>query len=128
MRHNWDIFPTNTMAYDRVPVLSAVPIWGRVRSVPKLEQTPNRFWLVTGQSPNRFGDPCFGVGIWGSPFWFRDPQIGLGILCDSHPHFGSGILVLVWGCLDPQTDSGSPELLRGFIVMCIPILVRGSPF
>jgi hypothetical protein len=51
-----------------------VPIWGprfECRSnlgtkplSPKLERTPNRFWLVTEQSPNRFGDPRFGMGMY----------------------------------------------------------------
>ena len=47
-----------------VPVLSAASIWGRVWSVPKLERTPNRFGLVTEQSPNRFRDPRFGMGMY----------------------------------------------------------------
>jgi hypothetical protein len=51
-----------------------VPIWGprfECRSSlgtkplrPKLERTPNRFWLVTEQSPNLFGDPRFGMGMY----------------------------------------------------------------
>ena len=57
------------------------------------------------------------MGIRGSPFRFGDPRIGLGIVCDSHPHFDSGIPVLVW-------DSGIPKSVLGRI----PILVRGSPF
>ncbi len=35
---------------------------------------------------------------------------------------------MVWGCLDPHFGSGIPESVWGFIVWCIPILVRGSPF
>jgi len=43
-----------------------------------------------------------------------DPQIGLGILCELHPHFSSGIPVLVWGSPnqygDPQTKMGCPHI------------------
>jgi hypothetical protein len=60
-------------------------------SVPKLEWTPYRFWLVTEQSPNQFWDPRSDMGIRGSPFWFGDPQISLGIvvICIPKPIRGS---------------------------------------
>ena len=60
--------------------------WGDSNLKPKLERTPNRFWLVTEQSP-----------------------------------FGSGIPVLVWGCIDPHFGLGIPESFRVF-------LWRASPF
>jgi hypothetical protein len=69
--------------------------------------------------------------IWGSPFWFGDPQIGLGIhliyipiLVRGSPFWygDSGIPVLVWGSpnrfgdsfdLHPHIGSGIPEPIRG---------------
>ena len=54
------------------------------------------------------------MGMYSFPFWYGDPQIGSGILCDFHPHFGSEIPVLVWGspnrCGDPQTKMGCPPI------------------
>ncbi len=62
-----------------------------------------------------------------SPFWFGDPRIGLGILCDSYPHFGSGIPVLVWGCLDPHFGLEIPESFRGFIWSSTSPFCFGDP-
>ena len=42
------------------------------------------------------------------------------------PHFG--ILILVWGCIDPHFGSGIPKSVWGFFVIHIPISVWGSPF
>ncbi len=89
------------------PILGSLFWYGDVLIPISVRGSPNRFGgSLLCASPFRFGDPRFGVGMSWSPFQFRDPRIGSGIHCYVHPHFGSGIPVLVWGCLDPHTGSG----------------------
>jgi hypothetical protein len=66
-------------------------------------------------SPFWFGDPQIGLGIhliqipislWGSPFWYGDSF-------DLHPHIGLGIPVLVWRFGYPRFGLGIPEPILG---------------
>jgi len=80
------------------------------------------------------------IPIWGPHFECRfnlgissvGPQIGMNPVLEwvsdwTIPKPIRGF-VLVWGYLDPHFGSGIPESVWGFIVLYIPILVRGSPF
>jgi hypothetical protein len=125
----WRSFPAQTNS--GIPELLLDPQFecrsnlGTLAHFPNLETSPNRFWLVTKQSPFWFGDPRVGSGISYSPNWFGDPRIGLGIhftripkpirVSLNNPHFGLGIPVLVWGFHIPHFGLGIPELVWGFI-------------
>jgi hypothetical protein len=63
--------------------------------------------LVWG-SPFWYGDSGIPVLVWGSPNWFSDSF-------DAHPHFDSGISVLVLGYGDPHFGLGVPKSVWGLL-------------
>ena len=77
------------------PQFECRSILGTKTRFPKLEQSPNQFWLVTEPIP---------IPKWGSRNWFGDCMIPKS----------------VWGLHDPQIGLGIPYSVRGFVPRASP--------
>ena len=120
-----------------------------------VESILRSFQISCNRSPFWYGDLLIPISVWGSPNWFGDSlnlhhQTGSGIpvlvwgFID--PHFGLGIPKSVWGFTqfaspnrfgDPRFGFwiwgspflfGGPQIGLGIHSICIPKLVRRSPF